>query len=215
MAGVLLSAVLLLLLLNIFKRAASLHIELEPADIKCIGQELDQEDTAIFIVGANSEFKKKTTNQKLALVITDPEGVAIVNERVIVGNRPKEYKKSVQARGVYEMCFELSGGKYPVRVFFHVDFKSRSAEMIEDIKKISKSDIPSLELQLKLAEDLLTEVTKEIDFARRQETALKVAGESTMARIQWFSILSIGILSFTSIWQIIFLRRYFSDKKLL
>ena len=54
-----------------------------------------------------------------------------------------------------------------------------------------------------------------IDFARRQESLLREAGERTSTRIQWFSILSIAVLLVTSIWQIIYLRRFFTSKKLL
>ncbi len=70
----------------------------------------------------------------------------------------------------------LSIGKFPVRIFFHVDFKSRSAAAIESIKQIRKDDLPSLELQLRQAEELLVEVVREEEFARRQETLLKATG---------------------------------------
>ena len=42
-----------------------------------------------------------------------------------------------------------------------------------------------------------------------------MVGERTSTRIQWFSILSIAVLLVTSIWQIIYLRRFFTSKKLL
>ncbi len=74
------------------------------------------------------------------------------------------------------ISLSLQLGKYPVRIFFHVDFKSRSAAAAEAIRQIRKDDLPSLELQLRQAEELLTEVVKEEDFARRQETQLKAAG---------------------------------------
>jgi hypothetical protein len=39
--------------------------------------------------------------------------------------------------------------------------------------------------------------------------------EKTQSRIQWFSALSIIILVMTSLWQLIYLRKYFTDKKIL
>jgi len=86
------------------------------------------------------------------------------------------------------------------------------------------------------------EVSKEIDFAKRQEALLRLTGgswthiyirirfyyidllftrlltvssESTNSRIQWFSILSILILLTASLWQILYLRHFFASKKLL
>jgi len=82
-------------------------------------------------------------------------------------------------------------------------------------KKVAAEELPQLEVQLKLAEDALNQISNEIDFARRQESLLREAGERTSTRIQWFSILSIAVLLVTSIWQIVYLRRFFTSKKLL
>jgi len=98
---------------------------------------------------------------------------------------------------------------------FHVEFKSRSAQAIESARKVGKEQLPSLQLQLKSAEDSLMEVSREIDFARRQEALLREAGERTASRIQWFGILSISILLITSLWQLVYLRHFFSSKKLI
>ena len=104
----------------------------------------------------------------------------------------------------------------PMRVTFNVDFKNKATRQYADpSKKVAADELPQLEVQLKLAEDALNEISNEIDFARRQESLLREAGERTSTRIQWFSILSIAVLLVTSIWQIIYLRRFFTSKKLL
>ena len=77
------------------------------------------------------------------------------------------------------------------RMSFNVDYKNRG---VDPSKKIAKNDIPSLESALKAAEDSLSEIAKEIDFARRQEVLLRIAGEATSSRIEWFGFLSIIIL---------------------
>lgn len=72
---------------------------------------MDEEDTARFIFGATFDSKKKTKgSQKLSVIVTDPDGDEIIDERIIIGNRPKEVVKNVEGNGVYEMCFELEGG---------------------------------------------------------------------------------------------------------
>lgn len=147
--------------------------------------------------------------------VRNPNADIIIDERIIIGARPTEYPRTIDVRGVYEMCFEHQDGDTTVRVDFHVDFKSKAAQAIELARKIDKNSLPSLELQLKLAEDLLTDVTKELDFARRQENILREAQDATDVRIHRFGILSISILVFTSLWQLIYLRRYFTSKKLL
>ena len=104
------------------------------------------------------------------------------------------------------MCFELEGGNTPVRVFFHVDFKSRSAQAIENAKKaaaVGKGDIPILELQLKAAEDLVTEISKEIDFARRQENLLREAGGGLIPNFIYILLLLIGLFVIRLLFQML------------
>ena len=50
-------------------------------------------------------------------------------------------------------------------------------------KKLGKDEIPTLESQLKAAEDTLSEISKEIDFTRRQEVLLRQAGGNTYISI--------------------------------
>jgi hypothetical protein len=66
----------------------------------------------------------------------------------------------------------------PFFVGINIEFKSRSgkAKSGEKSKQFSKEDLPSLEDKLKAAEEILSDIAKEIDFARRQELLLKEAG---------------------------------------
>jgi hypothetical protein len=61
-----------------------------------------------------------------------------------------------------------------VRVYFGVDFKSRKGGF-DPSKKIDKENIPTLEAQLKAAEETLSDVSTEIEFARTQELLLREA----------------------------------------
>jgi p24 family protein delta-1 len=66
-----------------------------------------------------------------------------------------------------------------------------------------------------LAEESIADISSEVEYARRQEIELRTSGELTADRIQWFGILSIFILLTVSVWQVIYLRHFFTTKKLL
>lgn len=70
--------------------------------------------------------------------------------------------------------------KETIRAFFHVDAKSRAVLAMEQAQKRGKSDLSALEIQLKSAEDLLNEISKEIDFSRRQEMLLVEANGKSL-----------------------------------
>lgn len=205
--------VILYLCLFVFPNISALQIDLQPGSYRCIGQQLDQEDYASFSIGANTIGMKKTlTTQKLIASIRDPDDNKLFEERIIIGSRPKEFLHDVEESGVYNCCFELESGPETVRLMFHIDFKSHE---MESTLKVGKDDIPSLDVQLKAAEEALSEISKEIEFAREQELALREAGDSMTTRINRFGLFSISILTLTSLWQILYLRRFFTAKKLL
>lgn len=193
--------------------AAVMHMEVQPDTKRCIGQELDEEDYAVFSMSA-VHSRKDTSHVKQTLIATveDPAGTQLVAEKIKLGGKPREEQLSISERGVYDLCFELQDGETPVRVSFDIMFKDRE---VDEIKRLQRGNIPVLEYQLKLAEESMQEIIYEIDFAKRQEIILREAGETTAARIQWFSILSVVILLTTSLWQIIYLRYFFQSKKLL
>ena len=197
----------------------AMQMEVFPAEMRCVGQELDEEDTALFALSAATVHRsgKDGQKQQLLATITDPEGGTIIsNEKIAIGARPREIKEKISVRGVYELCFELQGGTTPVRAFFHIDFKSRDAPgSLESVRKVGKDDIPSLEQHLKAAETSMTDISREIEFARQQELSLKEAQDITSERIQWFGVLSMAILVATSLYQLLYLRSFFASKKLL
>ena len=61
----------------------------------------------------------------------------------------------------------------------HLDTSLNSNRGADPSKKLGKDEIPTLESQLKAAEDTLSEISKEIDFTRRQEVLLRQAGGNT------------------------------------
>jgi hypothetical protein len=69
-------------------------------------------------------------------------------------------------------------GSSSARVLVDIDFKSRSGQMktSDASKRVPADYIPTLEDQLKSAEETLINIGKEIDFARRQEVMLRQAG---------------------------------------
>jgi hypothetical protein len=187
--------------------ANSLQIDLFPGKEQCIGQELDQLENAVFAISAVA--KVKDPKQKVALTVTDPEEEYLLQEIISIGAKLKESNHQIESRGLYELCFALHGGKTPVRIFFHVEYRADSS------RKVKEDELPTLERQLLEVQTKIDEISKEIEHTRKQEMSLKEAGETISSRIQWFSALSIIVLLSTSIWQIIYLRNFFSSKKLL
>eukprot|EP01032_Pedospumella_encystans_P016273 gene16273-18571_t len=192
--------------------SSGLQFDVRPRELRCVGTELDRFETVIFATSASTPtiLKKK---QKLTLTVTDPDENTIFDEKISIGVKSKELEHKVEKRGVYQMCYELHDGLTPVRVFFHVDYKPKTAG--EGGRKVGKDDMSTLSAQLDVLSERIRDISREIEHARKQEIDMKQAGEATTWSVQWFSIMSIVILLATSLWQIIYLRTFFVSKKLL
>jgi hypothetical protein len=164
--------------------------------------------------------------------INDPDEEDIFYDKIPLNGKRKEFEHLIDQRGVYEMCFELYEGKTPVRVFFHVDYKPLGADGKDTSRVVSKDDVPQLQKDLISIENKIKEISSEIEHAKRQEAYLNRANgnflsflfvnfflfcyfvifvDSTASRLEWFSYLSIFVLLGTSLWQIIYLRRFFTS----
>ena len=67
-------------------------------------------------------------------------------------------------------------GDTPVTVNFGIDFKSnRARQGVDPSKRVGKDEIPSLETELLAAEESLNDISKEIEYARKQEILLTKA----------------------------------------
>ena len=65
-------------------------------------------------------------------------------------------------------------GLTPVRVFFHVDYKPKTAG--EGGRKVGKDDMSTLSAQLDVLSERIRDISREIEHARKQEIDMKQAG---------------------------------------
>ena len=151
--------------------------------------------------------------------IRDPEEDPIFEERIVIGAKTKELDYKIDKRGVYELCYELDGGRCavfafnpvtspyqftlmmlhiyfstgitPVRVFFHVDYKPSTT----DSRKVAKDDISTLDKQLEVMNTRIKEISQEIEHARKQEIAMKEAGGKLHSCFYSFLLIFLFLLS--------------------
>lgn len=172
--------------------------------------------------------------------VIDPDGT-VLRGGIIKQDKIIDFYMKIEKRGVYNMCFEVERATEndAVHVSFVVAYKNRGAgsgrfksrkipkdnNNKNNIKATEENELElelkdeyefsALEEMLQDAQESLLQISNEIDFARRQENKLLVASASMESRLQWFGWLSMVILMFTSLWQIVYLRHFFASKKLL
>jgi hypothetical protein len=78
-----------------------------------------------------------------------------------------------------------------------------------------KETLKPIEAELQILEKNLAEIVSTMDYMKRREQSMRDTNESTNSRVQWFSLLSVGTLISSGLWQIFYLRQFFKSKKLM
>lgn len=86
----------------------ALYMDLYPGDLRCVGEELDQLETAVFAMSASSHVRDP--QQKITAKIRDPDEEDIFFDKIPINNKMKEFHHKLVQRGLYELCFELHDG---------------------------------------------------------------------------------------------------------
>jgi len=61
----------------------------------------------------------------------------------------------------------------------------------------------------------LEEVVRDLSYFKRREERHRDTNESTNSRVMWFSVISMAVIVCIGVWQLVYLRRFFTQKKLL
>ena len=92
--------------------SAITYMEVQPDQKRCVGQELDEEDYAVFSMSATHSHKDSShVKQTLVGTVEDPSGAVLITAKIKLGGVAREEQLSIAERGVYNLCFELRDGK--------------------------------------------------------------------------------------------------------
>ena len=109
--------------------------------------------------------------------VSDPDDVILFEKNIRINSDVVDHSQNIETRGVHKICFSVLGDD-EITAYFNIDYKNKGLEFkgSDPGRKIEKGDIPTLADQLKKAELHLSDISREIDFARRQESLLRIAG---------------------------------------
>jgi hypothetical protein len=97
-----------------------------------------------------------------------------------------------------------------------VELVVHSGVEAQDYSAIAKKEhLKPLELELRRIEDTVEMIQKDFEYMREKEAVMRDTNESTFSRVSLLSFFSIFCLLALALWQLFYLKRYFTRKKLL
>lgn len=181
---------------------------MHPNTQKCLREELRQN------VLVKGEYEiVSIENQFMDYIVRDSKGHILANKQDITKGK---FTFSTENYDMFEICFTSRVLGYhrgiPQEVF--LDIKTGTeAKTYESLGEVAK--LKPLELNLKMLEDLSSSIVQDFSDMKHRAEEMRNTNESTSRRVHWFSMFSICCLFGLSVWQILYLRRYFKAKKLI
>ncbi|XP_051139943.1 transmembrane emp24 domain-containing protein p24delta3-like [Andrographis paniculata] len=207
--------VVVVIALGVIPAARGLWIDLPSSGTKCVSNELRDNvvvlaDYYAFI--GDDYDANSTVAPAISAKVTSPFGNTLHHQEKVSHG---QFSFTTTESGSYLACFtgadDHNVGK---RVVVGIDWKIGIAT--KDWDSIAKKEkIEGLELELRRLEDTVEAIHKNLYSLIQWEEEMRGVSEKTNARVARCSIISLTICIVVSVLQVLFLRRYFRQRKLI
>ncbi|KAH3759967.1 transmembrane protein Tmp21 precursor [Pelomyxa schiedti] len=182
---------------------------------RCIGEEVRKN------IPVTGTFETVAGNQEdtreLILRIADGSGHEVLRQSEMTGSGVFDYVPTES--GELQFCFQDSyrgGGRGQVPRTVKVVINTGSSVLDVDFSELAKKEnLKPIEIKLRRIENECEVIESETAYLKEREKELRNLNESTNSRAAWLSIFSLVVLVLSTVWQIVYLKYYFSKKKLI
>jgi hypothetical protein len=189
-------------------------------DMSGVGQKCLQEDVQkdVLVVG-EYEISDESGLFRVDLEITDSR-----KHRVYFKEHAEEGKFAFSSDDydVYDVCFtrsplqESNVAALPEDLFSAITLNIKSGVEAKSYAAVGEAEhLKPIELELRKLEDLSESIVKDFAEMKRREELHRDTNESTNERMLHFSIFSMVCLLGLAVWQVMYLKQYFKQKKLI
>ncbi|XP_003403136.1 transmembrane emp24 domain-containing protein bai [Bombus affinis] len=196
--------------------AHGIRFYLEPNGFKCLKEEVQAN---VLVAG---EYKVSVTlDVKTEYIIRDSKGDVLSKKDDIPHGKLLKFSFVTETYDTFEICFmahsmlpSFSGNTKQIKQeIYLVTKRGIEAKNYEGIGEAAK--LKPSEVELKRLEDLSEAIVQDFARMRKNEEEMRDTNEATNTRVLYFSIFSMCWLLVLSIWQVLYLRRFFKAKKLI
>lgn len=177
---------------------------------KCVMEEINRN---VLVVGDFAAFHKDNSANLVPMTVKveDPAGTVLYEKKDVTQG---QFAFTTKEDGDFKACFTAKDVSTAQNAKIRLDWKTGVAAT--DWDAIAKKDnLNDMSTELRRLEAMVKEIHQEMLFLRSREEEMRNINEATNARVAWFSIGSLFVCIFLAAWQLWYLKRFFSKKKLL
>ncbi|KAJ1961238.1 vesicle coat component [Dipsacomyces acuminosporus] len=97
-----------------------------------------------------------------------------------------------------------------------IQFKMDSGALANDYRKLQHEEkLKPMEVELRRTASILDDIQDELQYLKARESTLRDANEAMNAQVKRFTFFSIAVLISVAVYQVVYLRHFFQQKKLI
>lgn len=204
----------LFLLCFLSETVTGLMFTVMPNNRRCIMEGVHGGDVVI------GEFNvTRVPGLEISYVITDLSGHVLARHENVTRGK---FSVATETDDVMELCLVSSRSDVDIwrtRFTDSIHTVSLALRTVLSLESSTPGELleylEPLERELLQCEALASHVVRELDLMRQRQTVMTSTNESTMNKLFYLSCLSAVVLASTSAFQVLYLRNYFKERKLL
>ncbi|KAK7301335.1 hypothetical protein RJT34_12198 [Clitoria ternatea] len=175
---------------------------------KCVSEEIH----ANVVVLADYYVLNDETSSvhTVSVKVTSPHGSTLYqNENATNG----QFAFTTTETGKYIACFWM-GGNHQEEGTLSLDWKN--GIFAKDWDSVAKKEkIEGVDLEFRKLEERAKDIEEALSTLAQKQWKMREVSEITNGRVAWASIMSLGVCILVSVLQILYLKRFFQNKKLI
>lgn len=177
---------------------------------KCLMEEMSKN---VIVLAEYSAFHKDNRDEPVTVTVRveDPRSKPIYEKHHLADG---QFGFTTQEDGEYKTCFMVKDYLTAQHTRIRLDWRTGVAA--RDWDALAKRDsLNAMAAELAKLEETVRDVLQEMTYLRAREEEMRNINEATNSRVAWFSLGSLLICIGLAVWQLWYLRRFFTRKKLL
>ncbi|CAA2983053.1 transmembrane emp24 domain-containing protein p24delta3-like [Olea europaea var. sylvestris] len=194
--------------------ARGIWLDVPSSGTKCVSEELHSKVVVLadfFVVGDEHHINNSIV-PTISVKVTSPYGNNLYHQENVTHG---QFAFTTTESGNYLACFWIDNSHQGDRSM-SVGLEWKTGITAKDWDSVAKKEkIDGLELELQKLEGAVEAIHENLIYLKDREAEMREVSEKTNARVAWLSILSLGVCIVVSIFQLLYLKRYFQKKKLI
>jgi len=189
-------------LLCIVVVVTGVRMELASTGTRCVFDNLETDELAV------GEFWIEGETARVNVVVHGPRGKEVYSSRDKTAGK---FGFTADKAGDYKVCFENRD-----MVDHLVTLKFRSGVEAKDLSAVVQKDqLKPMHAEIMRIEETLVDIRTHLLNMKYRESEMRDLNEKINFRVSSFSLFSVVVVATLGVWQILYLRSYFAEKKII